>query len=329
MARSANANAMRKQASREAAVMRQAREHPQRGQGKVALELNRLGYAISTSGVRYIWCKHGLETAYKRLKALERENDGTARELSAGQKALLRRGDVMRKLARASRQRADSDDSPSPDQRRSHILLGAADLFVKHGYSGTSIRDIAHRAGLLPGSVYHYFPAKEDLFIAVHREGFRQLIARVEDIIRSEADPWRRIELACTAHIEAAVGDNSIHKITGTGLFSIHEAELQRRLQVDRDRYDQIFRRMVGDLGLPRAMDRSLFRLALLGAVNWARVWYRKGAKSPGEVARTIVGIFRGDAIAVQGQRDRSLGPRVRPGGSRRNTFQRRRGTSE
>lgn len=297
MGRSGNTNAVRNHSSLEAAVIREAREHPQRGQGKAAEELNRLGYTISTSGVRYIWRKHGLETTYKRLKALEKEIDGTARELTEGQKALLRRGDVTRKLARESGQRAAGADSPSPDERRRHILLGAAELFVKHGYSGTSIRDIAHRAGLLPGSVYHYFPAKEDLFIAVHREGFRQLIARVEEIIRSETDPWRRIELACAAHIEAAVGDNSIHKITGTGLFSIHEEGLQRRLQADREHYDQIFRQLVGDLGLPRAMDRSLFRLALLGAVNWARVWYRTGKKSPQEVARTIIRIFRGNAM--------------------------------
>ncbi len=278
-------------------VVRQAREHPQRGQGKAAAELNRLGYSISTSGVRYIWRKHGLETTYKRLKALEKEIAGRGRELTEGQKALLRRGDVTRKLARASGSRAAGADDLAPDERRRQILLGAAELFVKHGYSGASIRDIAQRTGLLPGSVYHYFPAKEDLFLAVHREGFRQLIARVEDIVRSEADPWRRIELACAAHLEAAVGDNSIHKITGTGLFSIHEQGLQRRLKAEREHYDRIFRRLVDDLGLARAIDRSLFRLALLGAVNWARVWYRPGRKSPKEIARRIIRIFHADAL--------------------------------
>jgi len=290
---------VRSRSSVEAAVLRQAREHPQRGQGKAAEELQRLGYTISTSGVRYLWRKHGLETTYQRLKALEQEMAGTGRELTAGQKALLRRGDVTRKLARASGQRAAASGSLAPDERRRQILLGAAELFVKHGYSGTSIRDIAARTGLLPGSVYHYFPAKEDLFTEVHREGFRQLIARVEDIARSEADPWRRIELACAAHIEAAVGDNSIQQITGTGLFSIHEEQLQRRLKADRKHYEQIFRQLVADLTLPRAIDRSLFRLVLLGALNWAHVWYRKGKKNPGEIARSIIRMFRGDSGAV------------------------------
>ena len=288
---------MRSRSAVEAAVLRQAREHPQRGQAKAAAELNRLGYAISTSGVRYIWHKHGLETTYKRLKALKKDAGASGRELSAGQMALLRRGDVTRKLVRASRRRTPGGDGTSPDERRSHILLGAADLFVKHGYGGTSIRDIAQRTGLLPGSVYHYFRAKEDLFIAVHREGFRQLIARVEDIVQSEADPWRKLELACAAHLEAAVGDDSIHKITGTGMFSIHEEGLQRRLKAEREHYDRIFRRLVDELGLPRAIDRPLFRLALLGAVNWARVWYRPGKKSPRAIARSIIAIFHGEAM--------------------------------
>jgi AcrR family transcriptional regulator len=299
MGRSGTANSLRNHAALEAAVIRQAREHPQRGQGKAAEDLTRLGYSISTSGVRYIWRKHGLETTYKRLKALEGDAGGAARELTAGQKERLRRGDVTRKLARKSRQGGSAADQLLPDERRSHILLGAAELFVKHGYSGTSIRDIARQAGLLPGSVYHYFPAKEDLFIAVHREGFRQLIACVEAAIQGEKDPWRRIELACAAHIEAAVGGNSIHKITGTGLFSIHEQGLQRRLKADREYYDRIFRKLVSDLELPRTLDLSLFRLALLGAVNWARVWYRTGKKTPKEVARAMIGIFRGSAAGA------------------------------
>ncbi len=280
----------------EAAVLRQAREHPQRGQAKAAAELQRLGHSISISGVRYIWRKHGLETAYKRLKALQKQNGAGGGELSAGQMALLRRGDLTRKLARASRALTPGSGAPPPDERRGHILLGAAELFSRHGYSGTSMRDIARRAGLLPGSVYHYFPAKEDLFIAVHREGFRQLIERVEEIVRAQTDPWRRIELACAAHIEASVGDNAIQKITGTGLFSIHEDSLQRRLKAEREHYDRIFRQLVDELGLGKTIDRSLFRLALLGAVNWARVWYRPGKKSPAEIARGIVGIFRTDA---------------------------------
>ncbi|OIQ92556.1 fatty acid metabolism regulator protein [mine drainage metagenome] len=273
----------------EAAVLRYAREQPQLGQARVAAALNQLGQPVSPSGVRYIWRKHDLETAYKRLKALEKK---TAANLTAEQREVLRRGDVTRKFARKSRLGIEGDGGA--DERRNHILLAAAELFSQQGYGGTSIRDIARRVGLLPGSVYHYYPAKEDLFVAVHREGFGQLIARVEERIRKQTDPWLRLELACAEHIAAISGDKPIHQITGTGLFAIHEEHLQRRVRADREKYDQIFRQLVADLKLPRGTDRSLFRLALLGALNWSRVWYRQGKSSPREIARQMMKIFRG-----------------------------------
>ncbi len=54
-------------------------------------------------------------------------------------------------------------DSPSPRERLVEI---AADLFLKQGYGATGIAQILDAAGVLRGSLYHYFPTKEDLLIA-------------------------------------------------------------------------------------------------------------------------------------------------------------------
>lgn len=278
----------------EAAVLRCAREQPQLGQAKAAAELGRLGHSISPSGVRYIWRKHNLETAYKRLKAIEKSPAASPQELTPGQREMLRRGDVSRKLVRKGRREAAAGGGVSSADRREHILWAAAELFVERGYGGTSIRDIARHVGLLPGSVYHYFPAKEDLFLAVTHEGFRQLIERVEQVIRRESDPWKRLEAACAEHIHAVAGANVISRITATGLFAIHEEALQRRLKKDRDQYERIFRELIAGLDLPRGTDRSLFRLTLFGALNWTRVWYRPGKKTPAAIARHLVATLRG-----------------------------------
>lgn len=276
----------------ESAVAGYARMHPQMGQTKVAQALNRQGYAVSASGVRYIWCKLGLETTYKRLKAIQKSGEEAA--LSERQRELLRRGDVTRKLARRSAGKGPDSAGAATVDRRDLILSVAAQLFVDRGYSGTSVRDIAERVGMLPGSVYHYFPAKEDLYLAVHRQGFLQLIERVGAVIRTSTDPWKRLELACAEHIHSAVEGDSIARVTATGLFAIHEESLQRRLKRDREHYDDIFRDLVAALDLRRGTDRSLFRLTLIGALNWTLVWYRPGRKSPQEIARHMVAVLRG-----------------------------------
>ena len=278
--------------SLEASVLLFASQHPQFGQAKVASALTAGGQAISSSGVRYIWKKHNLETAYKRLKSLQQLPAPGVAQLTVSQLATLKRGDLARKLARISR--AVGNDTVVPNERQDQILKAAAALFVKHGYGGTSIRDIAQQVGLLAGSVYHHFPSKEDLFVAIHREGFRQLVMASESAIRHETDPWRRLESACAVHIDSAVAGNAIARITAVGLFAIHEDRLQKRLQKDRKNYDQIFRKLVADLDLSSSSNRSTFRLALLGALNWTLVWYKPGKATPQQIARDLIQIFRG-----------------------------------
>jgi len=280
----------------EAAVLGYARKAPLMGQQRVADELKRSGLTVSASGVRYIWKKHNLETAYKRLKSLQAANPAAALKLTPLQQATLQRGNARRslerKLGRSLGHRA-TQQSETQD-RRQHILLGAAQLFAERGYGGTPVRDIAERVGLMPGSLHHYFSSKEDLFVAVHQEGFRQLIARVVNLLRQPNEPWRKLELACAEHIRSLVGGDAIARIAATSLFSIHEAKLQRRLKSDRRAYDGIFANLIARLPLARGVDRSLFRLNLFGALNWTLVWYKPGKLGPTQIAQQLVTMLRG-----------------------------------
>jgi AcrR family transcriptional regulator len=278
--------------SLEASVLLFASQHPQFGQAKVARALTSGGQTISPSGVRYIWKKHHLETAYQRLKALQQLPARSAASLTVSQLATLKRGDLSRKLSQNSRD--GGHETVVPDERQDQILRAAAELFVKQGYAGTSIRDIAQQVGLLAGSVYHHFRSKEDLFVGIHREGFRQLVMLSENAIRNETDPWHRLELACAVHIDSAVAGNAIARITAVGLFAIHEDRLQKRLEKDRKKYDQLFRKLVAGLNLSSRTNRSIFRLALLGALNWTLVWYKPGKATPQAIARDLIQIFRG-----------------------------------
>jgi AcrR family transcriptional regulator len=47
------------------------------------------------------------------------------------------------------------------------ILEAAFEEFVAHGFSATRVEDIAERIGVTKGTVYVYFPTKEDLFSAM------------------------------------------------------------------------------------------------------------------------------------------------------------------
>ncbi|MGN1181174.1 MAG: TetR/AcrR family transcriptional regulator [Suilimivivens sp.] len=57
------------------------------------------------------------------------------------------------------------------EQRRQEILYAALDLFVTKGYSATKISDIAQRASMSVGLMFHYFESKEKLYEELVRMG--------------------------------------------------------------------------------------------------------------------------------------------------------------
>lgn len=62
---------------------------------------------------------------------------------------------------------------------RLRILLAAMDLFWAKGYGSTSISDILSRSQANSGSLYHFFPSKQDVLIGVlemYRDGIHQML---------------------------------------------------------------------------------------------------------------------------------------------------------
>jgi AcrR family transcriptional regulator len=72
---------------------------------------------------------------------------------------------------------------------RSRIVGAAMELFWLKGYGSTSIADILSRSQVNSGSLYHFFPGKQDLLVAVleaYRDGIGEMLlepawAGVED----------------------------------------------------------------------------------------------------------------------------------------------------
>jgi AcrR family transcriptional regulator len=53
------------------------------------------------------------------------------------------------------------------ERTRNEILLAASKLFIRHGFHGTSMRQIAEEAGVALGGIYNHFASKEDIFTSV------------------------------------------------------------------------------------------------------------------------------------------------------------------
>ncbi|MBK5913098.1 TetR/AcrR family transcriptional regulator [Rhodocyclus purpureus] len=275
----------------ETAILELARREPELGQAAVSRRLAEQGLRISASGVRYIWQKHDLETAVKRLQALASESADGVAALTRNQRKLLERQSVNARLRRPRGSRGKQDGAAL--DRSAIIVDAAAELFSSQGYDGTSIRDIAARVGLLPGSIYHHFPSKEEIYVAVHREGFRHVLERIRAASAGITDPWERLRRACEIHVREMVQGSAVDRITGTSLALVGHESVLARVQVFRNDYEQVFRELVNELPLRPGADRSLLRLFLLGGLNWVHLWYRAGKRTPEQIAAAMVDMLR------------------------------------
>jgi len=64
------------------------------------------------------------------------------------------------------------------ERTREKILMAAMELFAERGLTATNVRDIAARANISMGLMYHYFKTKEDMFtelIAISAEEVQTL----------------------------------------------------------------------------------------------------------------------------------------------------------
>jgi len=81
-----------------------------------------------------------------------------------------------------------------PPETRDRIVHAAMQLFARKGYASTSVADILDAAQVNAGSVYHFFPGKQDILLAVlaaYQAGIRPML--LEPAWRGVTDPIERV----------------------------------------------------------------------------------------------------------------------------------------
>jgi AcrR family transcriptional regulator len=93
--------------------------------------------------------------------------------------------------------------SPSElrDRRIEEILDAAVHLFAEHGYAGTDTQLLADHLQVGKGTLYRYFPSKQELFLAAVDRVMRQLVGRVDAAIADIVDPLQQIAVAIRAYL--------------------------------------------------------------------------------------------------------------------------------
>jgi AcrR family transcriptional regulator len=133
------------------------------------------------------------------------------------------------------------------DVSQRQILCAAVAAFAEKGFHGSTIRDIALRAGVSVPGLYHHFPSKVHLLERIMDDTMDALISMTETAVaKSDGQPAGRLQAIVAAHVrfhiefqqESFVGNTELRSLTSPG---------RERILRKRDRQRALFASAVND----------------------------------------------------------------------------------
>ncbi len=98
------------------------------------------------------------------------------------------------------------------EDMRSLILDAARKIFLEKGYYEASMRNIAEEIEYSPGTIYLYFKDKDEIFHALHEEGFRRMLEKMQPL-EHVADPFERLKAMGRVYLEFARNNKDFYDL--------------------------------------------------------------------------------------------------------------------
>ncbi len=86
-------------------------------------------------------------------------------------------------------------------RRRQEICAEAARFFAEFGYPQADVQVLADRLGVGKGTIYRYFPSKEDLFFATVDAGIQELSDQIDTEMAGDVDSVEIIRRGVLAYL--------------------------------------------------------------------------------------------------------------------------------
>lgn len=176
---------------------------------------------------------------------------------------------------------------------RERILDAALEVFARKGYHRAIVDDIVRASRTSKGAVYHHFPNKEAVFLALVDEFAARLAAAVAAAIGTRRGALAKVEAALTAALTTFAANERLARLILLEAVSLGPTYQAKRAEVT-GRFAALIRgyldEAVGD-GSIAPLDTRVATLAWLGAVNEVVVQWLHGGVD--DLPATIVPLTR------------------------------------
>lgn len=205
-------------------------------------------------------------------------------------------------------------------EKHQRILDAAAKALAEHGYAEAKLSQIARDAGTHAGSLYYYYPSRDDLMQAV----LLAAVDRVSELAsffdeKPEQSPLEQLaKLAHQAIVQLATMRNDDYLRAYLRNYnqvpeSIRSVLKTRRRRLRR-RLTELMQQAKEAGQIPSHVDSHIATQFIAGAINWVGLWFDPaGPHSAQDVADTYLDLLMNGLLGVRDANVRAL-PAAQPG---------------
>src|SRR5437867_10988117 len=164
---------------------------------------------------------------------------------------------------------------------RDRILQAALQVFAEKGYHRAVVDDIVRASQTSKGAVYHHFPNKEALFLALVDELSAHLATAIASAIETSHGALGKVEAALSAGLETFARHRDLARILLLESVSLGAAYEAKRREVH-GRFAALIQSYLDQAAAEDAiapLDTRVATLAWLGAVNEVVIQWLSGTE--------------------------------------------------
>ena len=176
-------------------------------------------------------------------------------------------------------------------QMKDIIQSVAIDLFFKKGYFATSISEIAGGSGIQKASIYHHFPAKENLLFGIMQATMADLMNALDTCLAGMHDIECQMRAAVRSHVMFHLQRQKETFIASSELRGLAPDHLTAIIDY-RDKYESKFQDLIAtgmEKGYFAHNDVNILSYAILTLCTAGATWYKPDGRLSAEA---IAGIY-------------------------------------
>lgn len=148
-----------------------------------------------------------------------------------------------------------ADTGKTATHIRDRILQAAVELFHRHGFNATSVREITAAVDLTSGALYNHFPSKEAVLYAVIERSHRELLSELQTVDEGAPTPVDAIRRFVRAYVTYYASYPREARVSNRDMEFLPESEFAEIAE-----YRRQTRRLLQDL-LEQGVDEGRFSL--------------------------------------------------------------------